>query len=1547
MAKDLDKTASTKKKILSLYYTLFILLILNQIQNIKSETCSESSKISANLTSSSCFNEIIKFNRKYRSGQFTIKKDGVLLVEYSSGKKRLFYGLSPNGRGYFNDETNKIISDIGFVQYSEDGSKKNTSSRHQSKNRLVSLNDDSSKEYIFSLSCYYGLAELHDIDKDNDNYRIWLSSKFLGVDDDKRYVFSYQFSLLNYTTSNSNIYYAAYVQWKGKTDDKSYSVSYTLTKFSFTSMDDKTVVIKEFDNNYDNRIVSAFIMTPYNKLIVFFLKDRGSSYPKYKIRVHNLESLDNEGEYDIYEFDHFPEKGNGIFFKAIYLRLQYVAAIYFCSDNGNKVKFRIFDINSVYTISKKPAEYQWNNWALDPALTLNEFYKIDVDGEKFIFVSTKSSQKKLMIFFIDTQNLYEKLTIRRYSFALDGCTLRGDMAVDYFNDFLMFTSTAYETAEDDYYGILLFFSYPNGTDFYMNISPYVKNSAYYQTGNNLISYLISKRTIDNNIFGYTGIDEVKLISIPDEIIFYSSSGIRIANDGQIDLGGILNEDKNLIKYNRNYTLDYQYMVKDQETYNDMKSQSFERLKDEVDGNTYGYTQKTYYGRVNRLTFRLCHYYCESCAEIGDLLDINNQKCLTCLPEYRYDYYNFFNIYHSNCVPEGYYYDKSTDTLIECTSSNSKFYYNKTDSNNRICFDKTKECPSTYPYLNETNNQCVDYFPVTTTVTSIPTKTIAPITITPTTNTPTTITPTTITPITITPTTNTPTTTITSKTTTGISNMPTTLTNVPSTFANIIPSTISSTKITTIPTIIQTSVSTTTNIPSSIITTIPKSIITSIPSTIMTTIPEKNDSICTYSYYLTYNCSFENLNNTEILFKLKSEMLKTYPSDGGNVEIKALNGFACQFTNSLSQITSEDSEFSNIDLGECEALLKNNTEDLPQNASLIFFKYENIENKEGEKDIQYEVYNPINYEKLNLSICDDLKIKIKVPLKLSEEVVNLINNIIDQGYNPFDLNDKFYREICTPYNSENGTDVLLDDREEYIYSTIANETRCPSGCTASSYTLDSKYITCECNLNDTGIVAIDLKHISTDNIASSFLSTFKNTNYKVMRCYNLVFNFKIFCHNYGSIISLIFFVIYIIFMIYYCCNGITPLKVNVSRLLLDAKSKKNNDDGHLNQMNLYLFQINSTKIISEKDSKKKKKIQSKSAKEYFPPKKSNNKKVRKNTFDEKKEKEETRLIDLPKSSSNTIKIKKQKGDESNKINRVRNGRTVHDYVAQKEIIIKTKEYLINKEIIGTKINNKSEVVYSNQKLSQKLKETKKENKDKNEENRNPEDYDDYELNNMDYSEACDSDKRSCCRTYWSVIKREHFVLFTFISKKDFNLFYVKIERFFILICSEMAMNGMFFVHETMYKKKTGDTSYAQRIPQIIFSLLVSHVIEVILCYLGMTDQDYYEIKDLTKIEKKDKKVFDILKCTRRKLIGFYLFTFVLFLFYWYFISAFCAVYQNTQNIFLRDSATSILLSLIDPFFIYGFTCILRAISLSSCCRKKIGCLYKLSDIIPIF
>ena len=139
---------------------------------------------------------------------------------------------------------------------------------------------------------------------------------------------------------------------------------------------------------------------------------------------------------------------------------------------------------------------------------------------------------------------------------------------------------------------------------------------------------------------------------------------------------------------------------------------------------------------------------------------------------------------------------------------------------------------------------------------------------------------------------------------------------------------------------------------------------------------------------------------------------------------------------------------------------------------------------------------------------------------------------------------------SPYNSENGTDVLLDDREEFIYTSLVNKSVCPSGCNYSEMVFDKKYIKCECDMNTVGIEVLDLENINAENVGNSFLTTLQSSNWKVMRCYNLVFNFKIFCHNYGSILILILFIAYIIFMIFFFFKEISPIKVEVSRIIFE-------------------------------------------------------------------------------------------------------------------------------------------------------------------------------------------------------------------------------------------------------------------------------------------------------------------------------------------------------------------------------------------------------------
>jgi hypothetical protein len=148
----------------------------------------------------------------------------------------------------------------------------------------------------------------------------------------------------------------------------------------------------------------------------------------------------------------------------------------------------------------------------------------------------------------------------------------------------------------------------------------------------------------------------------------------------------------------------------------------------------------------------------------------------------------------------------------------------------------------------------------------------------------------------------------------------------------------------------------------------------------------------------------------------------------------------------------NSDLSGLDLTECESILKK-IYHIDIDAELIILKFV----MDDGVILKYDVYDPYTRQKLNLSYCENTKAKVYVPYAMDEKTEELYNSIKEQGYDPLDEWDKFYKEICTPYTSENGTDVLLDDREEFIYTSLVNASLCPSGCNYSEFYVQKKFI----------------------------------------------------------------------------------------------------------------------------------------------------------------------------------------------------------------------------------------------------------------------------------------------------------------------------------------------------------------------------------------------------------------------------------------------------------------------------------------------------------
>ena len=148
-----------------------------------------------------------------------------------------------------------------------------------------------------------------------------------------------------------------------------------------------------------------------------------------------------------------------------------------------------------------------------------------------------------------------------------------------------------------------------------------------------------------------------------------------------------------------------------------------------------------------------------------------------------------------------------------------------------------------------------------------------------------------------------------------------------------------------------------------------------------------------------------------------------------------------------------------------------------------------------------------------------------------------------GYNLFDIKSPFYQDICIPYSSIDGTDVLLTDRINYYYNN--EETVCQSNCKFSDYLMESQYMKCNCDISNSEIDTKKIMKFKAKTIYQTFYSALKYSNYKVLNCYKLILTFNIFTKNIGSILSIIYFLIFIIFFIIYISKGIKLFEATIS------------------------------------------------------------------------------------------------------------------------------------------------------------------------------------------------------------------------------------------------------------------------------------------------------------------------------------------------------------------------------------------------------------------
>ena len=736
--------------------------------------------------------------------------------------------------------------------------------------------------------------------------------------------------------------------------------------------------------------------------------------------------------------------------------------------------------------------------------------------------------------------------------------------------------------------------------------------------------------------------------------------------------------------------------------------------------------------------------------------------------------------------------------------------------------------------------------------------------------------------------------------------------------------------TTIPTIIPTIISTI------IPTTIPEIIIPQISLTIPSTISNISNTAenqeCTEDEIMEKICGGRMTNKQigEIINKLKQKI-------SSNVsEIIETENVKFQLSTLEEQKNNINPNISSIDLKECEELLKEQ-EGLEEDEDLIVLKTDIKSEDLSKTFVQYEIYNPRTYNIVSLEVCGDISISISVPVTLDERAKAMYDILSQSGYNLFNLNDSFYNDICSTFTTENGTDLTLADRKNLIFNNNGNISMCQDGCTYESFNLTSQKAECDCSVQiEETITDTSKLNFDKNEFADSFFNTLKNSNFLVLKCYKLVFSIKGQTNNIGSYLMSGITFIFIILMVIYIVNGNKKIDIFIQNILKLKLNKiahnKNNDSKQLK-----IKDVKNMKKIKEKKEKLKKKESEKES--------NINKNMKKNKSLKLKEKKGNRLKNFPPKRKSDFSMKnKLTNNRQSSIDRLRSfsNRTQEKNQSKKK----------NSEILRKKNNSKllkkcdTKIIKNNNKKIDKtysIKSTKKEV-----EKYKIKELNDEELNNLEYEIAILIDKRNDFQYYYSLLKKKQLILFAFLPANDYNLIAIKISLLLLAFSLYFAINGFFFSDATMNKinEDKGAFNILYQLPQIFYSTVISAIINITLKKLSLSESQILKIKFEKDFAIAQKKSKSIKRCLRIKIALFFVISFILMIFFWYFISCFCAVYKNTQKILIDDTLISFGISMLYPFGLNLLPGLLRIPAIKDPKRDK-KMLYKISVLIAFF
>ena len=630
----------------------------------------------------------------------------------------------------------------------------------------------------------------------------------------------------------------------------------------------------------------------------------------------------------------------------------------------------------------------------------------------------------------------------------------------------------------------------------------------------------------------------------------------------------------------------------------------------------------------------------------------------------------------------------------------------------------------------------------------------------------------------------------------------------------------------------------------------------------------------------------------------------------------------------------------INFSNCENILRE-VNGLNESNILTVYQIE-IDNRNEQSlinNIGYAVFNE-KKEKLNLAACE--KELIEINYQINSSMINKTKIIYyqDKGIDIFDIEGVFFNDICYSY-SEGDSDIIIEDRIKDIYQ---NYSVCEDNCNYIRINLTENIVSCKCS------VKFD---IASENkppkLAKIIRDSFEDSNLAVVKCYDLVFKFENKLQNLGFWIFSILVFLHIPFFAHYIIYNISSIKKFIFSEMIKFNYfwKKNNPPKKKELIKNKKKPIN---II-----KKNKKVSEKICEDI--------------SSETKMIKYNNKIISTNINNDNFIpKLFKFKTNNKKKLNKKVeikniNGKALINKFNKKPLLL-NKNYINKnkkKELNSTKnfpkikiekFKNVNEI-----KLSQKYYSLIQIDANKGGYKSKPINSD-FILDNYDYDLAIKYDKRKFWRLFYICILAKENIINIIFFKTPLNIQSLRACLFIFCYSCDLAFNTIFYTKQNISDKYHyhGDNLFLftmvnnllQTIISSLAALLVVNIFQHMIDSRGpfedvfkeeekkMREIKNYKVDKKTKIEilEKIRKLSSRLKC---KIIFFIILEFVTMLFFYYFVTAFCEVYNKTQKSWLYDFFTGFFISLLTEIVFSFFIVVCYIISI----RYKIKFIYNIS------